>query len=503
MSDFAGPDRLKLAETLFASFRQDQASGVLDARLHWEEIDAGLLAITGDWAMAARRELSDPDPVSLFGTTGYDWAFFVEALNTISFHHVLVAIANHDGDPPATELLQRYALDILRGRVHLTGAIRLVSGEEALLGALPHLFQTFLPGLDPEQTPVLPQAMRVAAAAALPRSELYRLRGVASGSGAGTEPAPEPAHLAEVRETFARLMADADRRDVRVDPHGQEALLIRALDLAAQSPEPDDDLEVLERILHLAEHVRISPDAVRRSAAAVQMLVARGHHSAAVAHCLTALGPLVSQNDLLAELGDGLVSAGSRLLEAKLPDEAKLALRTTVARVWLGLGRRDRARELLVELQQDRLGPEERLRICLMESDTLEEPTQRSKATDHLLAALDEAGDAPAALRMTALQKLIALWPDHRDTEGLLPYIDELLSLARTLKEPRRTMALVGAAVRLWQANRRVQALRAWSMIDEDRLRREAPPVIAEKVLKVVAKAREKLDSSTAETVAH
>ena len=497
------PDRLKRAEKLFASFRQDQASGVLDARLHFEEIDAELLSITGDWAMAARRELSDPDPVSLFGTTGYDWAFFVEALNTISFHHVLVAIANHGGDPPASELLQRYALDILRGRVHLTGAIRLVSGEEALLGALPHLFQTFLPGLDPEQTPVLPQAMRVAAAAALPRSELYRLRGVSSDLGADAEGEQEPPHLAEIRESFARLMSDADNRDAQVDPHGQESLLIRALDLAAQSPEPDDDLAALERILKLSERVRISPEAVRRCTAAVQMLVARGHLSDSVAHCLTALAPLVSQNDLLTELGDGLISAGSRLLEARLPEETLLALRTTVARAWLGLGRRDRARELLAELQQDRLTPSDRLKICLMESDALEDAPQRSRATDHLLEALDEAKEASPALRMPALQKLISIWPENRDTAGLVPYIDELLSLAKLLKEPRRTMALVSASVRLWQANRRVQALRAWSMIDEARLRREAPPVIAEKVIAVVAKAREKLDSSTAETVAH
>jgi hypothetical protein len=138
-----------------------------------------------------------------------------------------------------------------------------------------------------------------------------------------------------------------------------------------------------------------------------------------------------------------------------------------------------------------------------MESDALEDAPQRSRATDHLLEALDVAKEASPALRMPALQKLISIWPENRDTAGLVPYIDELLSLAKLLKEPRRTMALVSASVRLWQANRRVQALRAWSMIDEARLRREAPPVIAERVIAVVAKAREKLDSSTAETVAH
>jgi hypothetical protein len=277
---------------------------------------------------------------------------------------------------------------------------------------------------------------------------------------------------------------------------------MRALDLAGQSPEPDDDIEALEQLLQLAERFRVSTDSVRRCATAIQALVAQGHASPAVARCLASLVPIATHHDLLRELGDVIVRDGSRLLESNLEDEeVQVALKSAVARAWLGLGRRDRARALLGELEQQRLSSVDRLKLAAMEVDTLETRQERSKAVDLLLQALEDAQDASPTVRIPALQKLMELWPETRETEGLLPYIDELLATAKNLREPRRTLCLVGSAIRLWGAGRRVQALRAWSTIDEERIRRETPPVLADKVLAVVRKARKKLDTARAETV--
>ncbi len=60
----------------------------------------------------------------------------------------------------------------------------------------------------------------------------------------------------------------------------------------------------------------------------------------------------------------------------------------------------------------------------------------------------------------------------------------------------------MGAALRLWPSGNKVHALRAWSCIDEERLRREAPPMMVEKVVGMLNKARQKMDTSQDETVA-
>ncbi len=117
--------------------------------------------------------------------------------------------------------------------------------------------------------------------------------------------------------------------------------------------------------------------------------------------------------------------------------------------------------------------------------------------------ALQEASDEDPVNRLSTLQKILACWPKSRGADELVPYVDELLETAKILKEPRRTLALLGAALRMWPAGQKVHALRAWSSIDEERLRRETPPMMTEKVLGMIEKARKKLDSSQTETVAH
>jgi hypothetical protein len=493
---------LKLAETLFASYRQDQATGLLDARLHHEAIGDEVLAISAEWANAAWEELTASDEVSMLSTAGYDWAFFVEAHNTVEFHQALLAVRRYGGDPPAGEALQRHALDILRGRVHLAGAVRLVALDTGLQEAFPHLFQTFLPGVDPATYPVFGQAVRVAAAAALPRADLLKLRGLASPEPETPETTPPARELDEVRGEFQRIVAQAERlAGGQQDPGREEALLVRALALAGQSPEPDDDIEALQRILALAARFRVSDGCIEQCLAAAELLVRQGHRSQALAQCVAALGPLVHGHELYGTLGERLIHVGDALLGASLNFAARRGLVTAVARAWLALDRPDQARLVLSDLDRTAMGPTERLGLAILEAEALKATEDAGRATTVLVEALQGARTASAMDRIPALQKLLALWPDTYDSEVILPFFDELLDTAGQLKEPRRTLCLVNLAIRLWPLGRKVQALRAWSMIDEDRLRRETPPVLAAKVLSVVERTRQKLDTKSEATV--
>lgn len=496
-------DRLQVATDLFASYRQDQAAGILDMRLRWGEVDDEVLIITAGWAGSAEQELESTDTASLFGTQGLDWAFFVEAQNTIAFHRVLESIVKHRGDLPAGDGLRRYALDILRGRVHLAGAIRLVSADHQLLACLPGMYQTFLPGIDPRKYPLLSQTVRLAAAAALPRRELYRLRGVPSGEPSGKHSPLDNRHLDEIRAEYGHVMEEAAATEGEADPDRAEELLVRALDLAMESPEPDDDIEVLQRILQLAERFQISTEAVKRCARAVEGLVNSGHRTIPVAACLAALGVVIQQQGLTKDLGQAVVSAGSRLIEEELDAETHVALKTAVARAWLGLGRTERARTLLREIDEARLTPMDRLNVASMRADAQQTKRRSERSAELLERALAEAKDEAPEARLPALQKLLSCWPPSRSADDLVPYVDELLETAKILKEPRRTLALVGASLRLWPSGQKVHALRAWSSIDEERLLRETPPMMAEKVLAMIEKARRKLDTSQTETVAH
>jgi tetratricopeptide (TPR) repeat protein len=496
-------DKLQVASDLFASYRQDQAAGILDMRLRWGEVDDEVLIITAGWAGSAEQEIESPDAASRFGTLGLAWAFFVEAHNTITFHQVLETVVEHRGDLPASDRLQRYALDILRGRVHLVGAIRLVSADHQLQACLPGMYQTFLPGIDPRKYPLLAQTVRLAAAAALPRKELYRLRGVSTGEPSGKHAPMDSRHLDEIRAEYGHVMEEALATEGEADTDRAEELLVHALDLAMESPEPDDDIEVLQRILQLAERFQISKAAVKRCANAVEGLVKNGHRTTAVARCLIALGVVIGQQGLTNELGQAVVSAGSRLIEEELDGETVVALKTAVARAWLGLGRTERARSLLREVDEARLTPLDRLNVAALRADALQIKRRSDRAVELLERALAEAADEEPVARLPALQKLLACWPPSRGADDLVPHVDELLETAKTLKEPRRTLALVGAALRLWPSGQKMHALRAWSSIDEERLRRETPPMMAEKVLGMIEKARQKLDTSQSETVAH
>ncbi len=193
-------DKVELAEQLLALYRQDHAAGILDARLRWKDIDEDLLAITRGWALSAQREMQDSEAVTALGIDAYEWAFFVEAQNTLSFHRVLEVIGRNEGDPPAGEALRSHALDILSGRMNLQGALRVVAADQPLLSALPHIFQTFLPGVNPEQYSALTQAVRVAAAVALPRKELLRLRGVVE------EGDPDEEAYEQIRAEYRAIM---------------------------------------------------------------------------------------------------------------------------------------------------------------------------------------------------------------------------------------------------------------------------------------------------------
>ncbi len=417
-------DKLQVASELLASYRQDQAAGILDMRLRWGEVDDEVLIITAGWAGSAEQELGSTDAASLFGAQGLDWAFFVEAQNTIAFHRLLERVVEGRGDIPVGEPMRRYALDILRGRVHLAGAIRLVSGDADLLGCLPSMFQTFLPGVDPRKYPMLSQAVRMAAAAALPRRELYRLRGVSGGEPSGKHVPLDERHMEEIRAEHRRVMEEARRTEGEADADRAQELLVRALELAMESPEPDDDIETLQRILQLAERFTISKETVRRCAVAVEALVKNGHRTEPVTRCLVALEAVIGQQGLTKELGQAIVSSGSLLLEEDLDGQLQVALKTSVARAWMGLGRMERARALLREVDEARLSPTDRLNVAFMSADALMAKDRADHATDLLERALAAAKGQPPETRLPAIQKLMACWPASRGADGLVVYVD-------------------------------------------------------------------------------
>jgi hypothetical protein len=486
----ADPKKIELAETLFAVYRQDHATGILDARLRWEEIDDDVLLITNGWAGSARMELQEVGSVTSLGIDGYEWAFFVEAQNTVSFHEVLETLRRYEGDPPAGDMLKQHALDILSGRMNLPGAIRLVSADRPLLGALPHIFQTFLPGLDPAQYSAMHQAVRVAAAAALPRKNLLQLRGLVpedpenAESGDGYE---------EIRNEYRRIMEQVHDSAVSADPRKEEELLVKALDMAVQSPEPDDDLETVGKILDLADRFRLSAYSIRRCVDTLHTLVEKGHHGPEVVDRVIKLAPLIAGLELKRELGQFLVDITTTLLKTPVSQNMRQALATAGARALLWLGKLEEADEVLGHAVGADDDPVTYLEIAMLKAEILKQEKNRGQACDVMLDALEKTRALDARGRLPVLRKVMGMWPENRSFRELRPVVWEFKRAVESLREPKRTLTMIGGVVRLRALNRDKEAREIWSRVDFEKIRYLVPQAVAEKIHGILGQAADKM----------
>ena len=482
---------LALAEDLFSSYRQDHASGILDARMRWRDLDEELFDIVRGWMLSAQRELEEVESVTALGIDGYEWAFFVEAQNTVSFHRVLEVVREHEGDPPASKALKDHALDILSGRMNLPGAVRLVAADASLLSAFPYVFQTFLPGVDPEQYSALSQAVRVAAAAALPRDELLRLRGVSEAKESQTA---EQDPYDEVRREYQRIMQELAEEEVVQDPRHQEELLLKALDLAAQSPEPDDDIETIGNILALGDRFSLSAYSVQRCVDAVHMLATRGHSGPDLAQALVSLAPLVAAHDLKDDLGGVLVEAAQALFKTPLTQQLRYTLATTAARALLWQKRTNEADAFLRDALGTDPDPISQIGIGMLKADVCLVEDNRHMATAVLLETLDKTRTLDGRNRLPALKKLFGVWPKGRNTRELRPFVREIAATAERLTEPKRTLTLVTSLLRLVGLGDRQAAMELWRHVDYERLRYSVPKSVAQRMFDVVEKAARTLD---------
>lgn len=481
--------KIEIAEDLFAVYRQDHAAGILDARVRWEEIDEELLTITSGWAGSARLELQEVGSITSLGIDGYEWAFFVEAQNTVTFHEVLELIRESGGDPPAGEALRRHALDILSGRMNLPGAIRLVAADKPLLSALPHIFQTFLPGLDPSKYSALQQAVRVAAAAALTRDSLLKLRGAAPQGGDEAE----GDGYDEIREEYRRIMEKVRDPDVGEDPRREEELLVKALDMAVQSPEPDDDLETLGKILGLAERFRLSPYSIRRCADTLHALVQRGHHGKEVVARVVELTPLIAGRELRRELAQPIIDITTTLLKIPVTQPMRQALATSGARALLWAGKLEEADEVLEHAVGGQDDPVANLEIAMLKADILKQEKRPDQACDVLLDGLEKNRQLDARGRLPVLKKVLSMWPEERGFRELRPVVWELKRAVEQLREPKRTLTMIGAAIKLRSLGRDREAREIWNRVDYERIRYRVPQPVAEKIHTLLDQAAKKL----------
>ena len=508
--DGANETKVNLAEELFSIYRQDHAAGILDARLKWRELDEDLLLITEGWANSAKLELDEVESITSLGIDGYEWAFFVEAQNTVSFHKVLQTIAQYNGELPAREPLKRHALDILSGRMNLQGAIRLVAADTPLLTALPQIFQTLLPGMDPKNYSSLEQAVRVAAASALPWHELLKLRGIAPEDAEGIASHQALKRGAEgeegdgadedrfesLRADYAKLMEKADDPALLENPRQEEELLLKALDVAVQSPEPDDDIETIEKILQLADRFNLSAYSVRRCVDAIHKLVTHGHHGVEVARSVVALTPLIAEQDIKKEMAPFLTETTSILLKTPLPKKIRQDITAVAVRAYLWKGDPQRADEVLAEAlakDEDGAGPLRHIEVALLKSNILLQEGDEYAASDVLLDALSKKGKLDGRTRLPLLRKLLSNWPSKRGVQEIRPVTLELIRACRSLQEPKRTMVLVKTSVRLHSRGQRESAMSLFGNVDYEKTRYTVPPPIAKKLYRVVQKAAETL----------
>ena len=317
------------------------------------------------------------------------------AYNAHTFLAMLRTVSASGGDPPVPARWRHQAEEVINGEIAPDAAVRDPTDRVELLpGELDRMIE-LAQAHHLDSRPLLWAAGRLAAALSLPRTRLVQLLG---GPGA---PNATDAQAAAV-----------------IDPAS-------ALERAASTPEPEDDIAVLQSILLASPPP--DPQLFRRAAERAIALVDGGHAGDEVAQIVAFL-ELRTPAAGLAELDAGLSDAALRLLETPLSHLMRLTLSTHTTRALIRRGRPDLAETVVAQLGED-LSGDERLQLACLRAEIRSASSDDDGAASVLLDALAEADGAGFEARWQALSQLLAVWmPDRHGLERWISEFEAMFS---------------------------------------------------------------------------
>jgi CHAT domain-containing protein len=474
------PEQQAWISQLNATWMQNAPLATLHARLQPRWVDQAVLKYVGAQVRQARGAEVIARGIgrltgSLFGPAlQRDFIAAKQVAEAEAFHHVLELITEGDGDPLTAPELQGAALAILQGTMPLGEALRIAGGtiERILPGAERLVDLAGKVGEDPAL--LLGSLAMVAAALALPRPQLLAQFGL-------TAPAPaaeaagtwHPSLSAAAPDEFQALLQQADAVSA-TDPQATERLLVQALEIAAQSESPEDDIAAIQYLMRFAVRFRLSEDTLRACVARVGDLVEGGQRGDDLAQVVSFLILQVAEADLADQLTAPLSEAGTALLDGELLPVIRASLGVTTADARIRTGRPDLAAQILKNLRRTELSPDDTLRAAQAEANLLYDFQDQNGAVDVLLLALHATPGADPSARLTALGTLITVWPEGREGRG--EKLEELRQEAGRMEEPLRTAALVQVVLVLRQEGRPEEARELLKGIDFSAFRAACGP---------------------------
>jgi hypothetical protein len=463
--------RVKWIEEVGAEWFSNPARAVLMARLDHELLDAETIRYVGAGARAATQQtIADQQncaraaSLGLFTQPDPDLAARADQLK--AFLDMLTTVVQHGGDPPAKDALRACALAILRGERDAQEGVILSADDvhQALAEVREFVQASAFNGTDAGAW--LTRVGLFSAAMALPREQLLELAGRAAADEAPADPTEA------ARRSFAAIIKKVDALGAS-DPEKAESMLREALDSADATPEPDDDVDALMRILLLVKSHKLSPETLRRSVAQVGKLAEAGQSGDHVAVLASTLTGVVAASELSQELDAPIAKAGAKILEGEMTAAHRNGLTAAAARAWLRAGRPDQADRLLRALRKKGLDPAAALDVACVEADVRTDGGDRADAADVLVEALGAAKGLSFDERKMALQKVICLWPSARP--GFEKWIGEYDAGVASMDEPMQTMARITLVLALKQSGDVKRALSLGRAIDFAALRSQLP----------------------------
>jgi hypothetical protein len=430
------------AHQLLNLYHQDPVACVLQARSQWRLLTPGVLGLTERWSST-------------------------DAHTSAALHQALFMIAHFNGDPPADPALASAAEEVLNGRRDAMVVFELLGKNHPFAGLLRGITDL---GQDFAQLATLRQLALVAAAMALPRAALLRL---AHTNKTSADSAIDSMDL--VRGDFKKVMQAVSHAHVAGDSAEEERLLARALDVAAQTPEPYDDICALQAILLFGSRHRLSAETVDRCVLAIEHVLDGGDRSEGLAVATTITLATAQSSDALSTLGERLCRAGRQLLDqGRLAPKVYNPLALAIAGAWIAMGRDDRGTETLDDLETEgALDASARLQIAMTKADIYWNVGDKDNAADVLIEALTQNTEIDANSRLTPLQKLVCVWPPQR--AGVGKWLEELVSSARSIGEPQNSLALLTAAVSFVQTGKTAEGKAILARVNLDALKEQVP----------------------------
>jgi hypothetical protein len=473
------PARVQWIEQVGAEWFQNPARAVLLARLDPEFIDVETMKYVGAAARAATQAyIADEQRCARGASVGFfsqpDRALAARAQQLKAFLDMMTLLAQHVGDPPAPDALRAVALEILQGTRSPADGVVLAADDPAAATAQVEEFvrTSALNGTDAAAW--LTRVGLYNAAMALPRERLLELGGRAKP--AATAPAKAKAAPADpvetARQTVASIIAKTDALGDDAAAK-KEAMLLEALDAADVTPETDDDVDTLMRLLLLVEKHQLGADTVRKCVARLVKLVDGGLVGDYASTLTTTLAGIVAAGDMSQELDEPLATAGGKVLAGELQQDNRIRLTAAVARGWLRVGRPDNADRALRALRKRGIAPAEALDIACVEADVRTAGGDNADAADVLVDALDATKSLSFEQRKMALQALVCLWPPERG--GGDAWVGEYEAGVESMDEPFKTLSWMTLVLAIQKTGDAPRALAYGRRVDFAALRKQLP----------------------------